>query len=395
MYSSFYSVVSFNHIPMKFTFSDSHDIDELNFRRLMLMSNELTFVERPSIQLIDNFGTIAQDSRIRRLLPKFENSQVKLNVEQPPTTMGNSYIYQEYFKTDLNNPQFINTVFEGVKNRWFGSNYFVAGNIKATNEFKDFRSWFLANEKEIKITDLNSIDFKNFGINEIKSKDDAMCAVAMTLYEKSIRVTSVTNISDKLSSNPLSINPYLDQLIKHRLSSKIYTGRKYNAKSLGVKLIQSIIPDEALIKISLDDLLEFRQDTSKYFDAWNVVINQLESKLLIDGFILSDNDILQIIDTDINPQLFELKNEIRSVRDKRFSNVMKIVKNNAIATIIGGSLTGISIPAAILSFIALNLKTPKLTDELIDSHNKLSDIKKSNGLTYLLEVDNLIKKGSS
>jgi hypothetical protein len=49
---------------MKLTFSDSPKIDELTFKRLLLLSSELTFVERPSIQLADNYGTVGMPSGV-------------------------------------------------------------------------------------------------------------------------------------------------------------------------------------------------------------------------------------------------------------------------------------------------------------------------------------------
>ena len=35
-----------------------------------------------------------------------------------------------------------------------------------------------------------------------------------------------------------------------------------------------MIPDEALFKIPVDDILEFREDTKKYYSAWTIEINK-------------------------------------------------------------------------------------------------------------------------
>jgi hypothetical protein len=376
---------------MKLVFSDSPNIDELTFKRLLLLGEEIAFVERPSIQFIEDIGTIATPSGIRGLLPKFEDSPVKLRVEMPPDTVFSSGFYQQYFKTDIANPDFISTVIEGIRNRWFYSHYFDTEKNRATAEFKDFHSWVLNNQEEISQTDLNSVDLTGFHF-EINNKENAYQAVKMILSEESLRVTSVTHISNKIASNPTSINPFLDKLINLRLSSEIYTGKNHNSKSLGMKLFQSMIPDEALLKIPVEEILSFREDTKKYYAAWTIEINKLEAQLAKEGFALSDKDIQNIIDTEINPKLLDLKNEIRRVRDKKFADILKVVKNNVVAVIAGGSLSAISLPAAILGFITTNLKTPKLTDDIIDNQFKLKDIKDSNGLTYLLKLNEKIEK---
>lgn len=375
---------------MKLVFSDSPNIDELTFKRLLLLGDEIAFVERPSIQFIKDIGTVSSPSGIRGLLTQFENAPVKLKVEMPPDTVFSSEFYQQYFKTDIANPEFISTVIEGIRNRWFYSHFFDTENNRATEEFKDFHSWILNNQEEISKTDLNSIDLTGFHF-DIKSKDNAYQAVKMIMSEESLRVTSVTHISNKIASNPTSINPFLDKLINLRLSSELYTGKSHNSRSLGMKLFQSMIPDEALLKIPVDEILSFREDTKKYYEAWTIEINRLEAQLAKEGFALSDKDIQNIIDTQINPKLFELKNEIRRVRDKKFADILKVVKNNVIAVIAGGTLSAISLPAAILGFITTNLKTPKLTDDIIDNQFKLKDIKDSNGLTYLLKLNEKIE----
>lgn len=376
---------------MKLVFSDSPNIDALTFKRLLLLGDEISFVERPSIQFIKDLGTVGVPSGIRELLPQFEHSPVKLRVEEPPNTVFNSGFYQQYFRTDIANPDFISTVIDGIRNRWFYSHFFSTENNRAAAEFKDFHSWILDNQTEISQTDLNSVDLTGFRF-EIKNKDNAYQAVKMILSEESLRVTSVTHISNKIASNPTSINPFLDKLINLRLSSELYTGKNHNSKTLGIRLFQSMIPDEALLKIPVEEILGFREDTKKYYESWTIEISRLEAQLAKEGFALSDKDIQNIIDTEINPKLFELKNEIRRVRDKKFADILKVVKNNVIAVIAGGTLSAINLPAAILGFITTNLKTPQLTDDIIDNHFKLKDIKDSNGLTYLLKINEIMEK---
>ncbi len=379
---------------MKLLFADTPTIDGLTFRRLMLLGSELSFVERPSILLADNYLTGGVYSNVAELIPKFDLSPIKLKIGQPPTTVFASNFYQEYYNKDLENPLFIDTVINGIQANRISHLIFDSTQNKNEGEYKDFKNWILKNRDKLKEFDFKSVERpdKIFKVTNLK---EAYFAFSTILSEQSLRVTSVINIAENFRTNPVSINPYLNLLINQRVTNRIYTGEDIRSRQLGLRLFEAMIPDEALVHLSIDDLLKFRKKTKSYYDAWEIESNRLESQLINGGFDFPESKIQKIIDTEINPKLFEYKNEIRRVRDEMFSKIMKLVKNVGISVITGGTLSTIDIPSAIYGFIATNLKTPELTDEIIDAHFKLRDIKRSNGLTYLMKVNQLINtKGS-
>ena len=197
---------------------------------------------------------------------------------------------------------------------------------------------------------------------------------------------------NKYESNSTSINPFLNKLIALRLSNEIYNGRSTRTRQVGLKLMDCVIPDEALKQISLPDLLDFREKTKVYFESWTIEMNKLEALLFKDNFSITDHDILNLYDTEINPRLRELKNEIRRIKDDRFKNILKTIKNTALSCIALETLSSLSVTGAIAGFIATNLKTPQLTDEIIDANFKIKDKKLSEGLTYLLKLQELTSK---
>lgn len=375
---------------MKLIYSDTPSVDGLTFRRLMLLGSELTFVERPSILLDENFGTVGMPSNIEQLKPQFEGSQIKLQVGVPPGSIFASDFYKEYFHKDLLNPYFIDTVIDGMESDWFSNSYFDPKENKNEGEFKEFKKWIVAHRNELKNIDFSSIK-KPDEVFKVTNKDEAYFAFRIMLSEESLRVTSILTIAEKFGGNPLSINPFLNKLISLRLSNEIYTGRKTQSRQLGIRLFEALIPDEALFHLTIDDLLLFRERTKDYYKAWEIEVNKLESQFLEKGVDFTNKQIQQIIDKEINPRLFECKQEIRRIRDDQFAKVMKLIKNVGLSIITGGTLSSISIPTAIAGFIATNLKTPKLTDDIIDTHFKLKDIKQSSGLTYLMKVNQLIE----
>ncbi len=373
---------------MKITFSDSPNIDELTFKRLVLLSNELIFVERPSISLADNFGTVGMPSGIRNLTNEFVGSPVKLIVDEPPNTVSNSAFYKKYFEKDLLNDEFLNTIFEGIENYWIYDNRFDPKQALTTGEFQDYRAWLLANQNEIKSLDIASIA-RPEEVFQITNKDEALFAFKIIAAEQSLRVTSVIHVCNKYESNPTSINPYLNKLIALRLSNQIYSGSHTRTRQVGLKLMDCVIPDEALMQIPLQDLLTFRQETKDYFENWTIEMNKLETLLFKDNFSITDHDIVNLYDTEINPRLRELKNEIRKIKDERFKNILKTIKNTALSGIALGTLSSLSVTGAIAGFIGTNLKTPQLTDDIIDANFKIKDKKLSDGLTYLLKLQEL------
>jgi hypothetical protein len=376
---------------MKLTFSDSPNIDELNFKRLLLLANELIFVERPSIHLAENYGTLGMHSNLDSLAKEFEGTPIKLIVDEPPNSSFNSDFYKKYFERDLLNPEFINVIFEGIKNYWIYDSHFDKPHKDTSEEFRDLRAWLLANQNEIKKLDIANIPQPET-IYRIKNRDEAYFIFKIIAAEESLRVTSVTHICNKYDSNPISINPYLNKLISLRFTSETYNGRPNKSRQLGLKLMDCIIPDESLKQIPFQEIVDFRIRAKDYFENWTIEINKLEAILFKDNISITDQDAIFLLDSDINPRLKELKNEIQKIRDDKFKDVIKTLKNTALSFIALGTLSSLSMTGAIASFIGANLRTPKFTDDIIDAEFKLKERKLSNGLTYLLKLQELIDR---
>src|SRR5688572_14504784 len=205
----------------------------------------------------------------------------------------------------------------------------------------------------------------------------------MLLAEKSMKCTSVLHVCNNIGSSPLVYNPYLNRLLTQRITNGMYTGKNTISRILGIKLIEGLIPDAALAKLSIEELLTFRDDTRAYYDAWITEVKKLEADLIKETFSFSDLEIQLFIESQIAPEILKLKNEIKKIRDDRFKDVMKIVKNTTISLISAGTLSALSLPAAVVAFILGHVKTPQLTDEIIDANVKLKQAKEFNNYTYL------------
>jgi len=146
------------------------------------------------------------------------------------------------------------------------------------------------------------------------------------------------------------------------------------------------------LHLSIDDILLFRKRTKEFYDVWEIELTKLENKILEEGIDFSNQQIQGIIDQEIAPQILKLKNDIINIRDEMFSKILKVVKNTALSLIAGGTLSAISIPAAIAGFIAFNIKNKDIADAIIDNYFSKKKLYRESGLTYILKVNQVIDK---
>src|SRR5687768_8559326 len=139
---------------MKLTFADSPGISDLNFKRLLLLSDELAFFDWPSINLAGNYGSVGQKSPLTNFIKDFEGSPIKLIVDEPPNSVFNSEFYLKYFEKDLQSKEFIGAILKGIEKGWIDDPHFVRNQKLNSAEFKDYKAWVLSHKNEILNTNL-------------------------------------------------------------------------------------------------------------------------------------------------------------------------------------------------------------------------------------------------
>jgi len=374
---------------MKLIYADSPEVDEFTFKRLMLLGSDLTFVERPSIQLAENFGTVGVPTNVTGLMPQFEGSAISLRIGKPPTSVFASDFYNKYFEIDLRNPAFIKIVLDALATNQTWHWYFDPKETQAEGEYFDMVAWIANRRPVLEAFDFNTITRPD-NVGCITSDHEARFAVRTLLAEASMRTTAVMNVSQESGGTPISGRPYLNQLLVARLSDASYTGIPVRTRQLGLRLFESLVPDEALLHLTITDLLLFRERTKSYYEAWAVEVAKLEADLAGATVDLTDTAIQNLIDSRITPSVLEVKNEIRNIRDEVLASAMKLVKNLGVSIVAAGSLYEANPTMAIGAFIASHLKSGAVTDDLIDAAFKIKNVRKSSGLTYLMKVNQLI-----
>ena len=377
---------------MNIIFSDNQSIDGLTLKKLMLTGNEITFVNRPSISLAKDVGTVAVNSVLVGLEEQLSNDIVKIKVIDPPTSVFSSEYYKQYFAIDQNNIDFKTTVLDGIKHHWIGS-WLLDSKGKKDNSvlgFPSLKDWVLNNRELILDTDLNSLPIKDAGsFFELDTKEDALSGFRTVLWESSLRVTAILYACNSELANPISISPYLDKAINIRRSDKNYVENAKPSRSLGYKVMDTLISDEALEFVEFPDILKFREETKGLYQNYIVEMNKLEAEIIKAGDTI---DINHIMDVSINPEMNRIRNELLKVRDNRFKKVLTMINNGVFTAITTGALSFVNLPMAILGFVGTQLKSPKITQEIIEDNFNLKELERQSHLTYLLKLNKMAEK---
>jgi hypothetical protein len=99
---------------MNLIFSDSSNIDGITLKKLMLVGNNISFIDRPSILLAKNVGTVGVHSNIKGFEEQLSNEVVKIKTITPPSSAFNSNFYKKYFQIDQNNVEFKKVVISAI-----------------------------------------------------------------------------------------------------------------------------------------------------------------------------------------------------------------------------------------------------------------------------------------
>src|SRR2546421_12720056 len=80
------------------------------FKRLLLLAEDVAFIDRPSVTFQD-WGTTGRASDIRRF--KVDDLPVSITAHELPSVPAEA-LYQPYISADIGNPRFLQGVFGGL-----------------------------------------------------------------------------------------------------------------------------------------------------------------------------------------------------------------------------------------------------------------------------------------
>lgn len=260
---------------MKLLYSGGEFCDQLTLKRLLVIAEEIHFMDRPSVTF-KNWGTVGHDSYARRI--DWSGSPVLIDVFRPPSGPAQG-LYAPYIEADINNPHFAQIVLEGFRTSddfakkfiQFGANYGsgtgeeIVRSIRQDNEL-------LSGPFHLEMDGPNLFD--------VSTPERRKQTFKTILIEASIKVTSAIVLAEETNSIPVSQDPFIARLIGLRVSDSAYVGGTSKISPyIGIDIAKSVIPDEALKNLKITQILEYREKAKDAYKAWITEVNKVTAKI--------------------------------------------------------------------------------------------------------------------
>jgi hypothetical protein len=312
---------------VKLLYIGTHFCPVDSLARLLVLGDELVFLDRPSVTF-DNWGTIGAQSYMRRY--SFKGSPVTVSVVEPA-----SGLYESYVQADITNPAFVKAFLDGLKSDDAFAERFLPpdANYGDGRNGVDIRRLLVADESLYDVAlDLSRDDPSLMYKPEMP---EGRRAVAKTLIvDASVQVTSALLMADEIDALPIADDVTYPKLLALRASSSNYVGGTHSlAPRLGLEFARAIIPDEVLRKLDFKDIFEYRNKSKDVYKGWNVEISKTAAKISESDLKDLDETIRKLIATELLPKVLEYENELVSIRDKLFGDLIKGVSTWEFPTI--------------------------------------------------------------
>jgi hypothetical protein len=221
---------------------------------------------------------------------------------------------------------------------------------------------------------------KMFTIDEIGRQ----VTFKLFLIEASIKITNaLINYEDK-HFIPVTDNPHMSKLFTMRGLNPIYTENYASiAPTLGLEIIKSLFPDEALNHLLVKDILEYRTRTKDVYHEWLIEINKISTHY--DNFSADQiiNQFPKIMAKEITPKISEYRNEMKAVRNEMFKDLLNKITNWKVPTLSLAAWAAMGPSALIGAFI---MSATNTLPDWINYFNKRKATELKHSISYLLKL---------
>jgi hypothetical protein len=326
--------------------------------------------------MFGNWGTIGSPSFFRSV--KADGSPVGISVFSPPSGPVNS-LYQKYIETDIQNIEFIKTFLDGLRNSDAFTNKFIQLEADYGSSTGAQMRSALINDPKL-LAPLES-SVRQEHMSDIHTELGRRETLKVHVIEASVNVTSALLISEHTGTLPVTDDPYFSRLLALRTFDSAYIGGVSRlAPFLGYEIAKAVIPDEVLQHLKIFEILEYREKSKDAYSAWSTEINRVSSK--VDQFDPDHaEEIRRLIATELAPQITEFRNEMSSVRDKLFGNMVKSVSKWQLPALTLAYLTNLGVKGAITIFASTLVQSVPSIVEYIQARR---DVSRTHAVSYLV-----------
>jgi len=366
---------------MKLLYSGSTFCDEPVLKRLLVVAEEIHFMDRPSVTF-GGWGTIGHHSLARRI--DSSGSPVLIGALSPPSGPGDR-LYNPYIEADINNPEFASIVLDGIqysdefalKFIQFEANY--RSGIKGKEIVQALRTDcdLLENKLDLEVDGTNMFD--------VSSHESRRNTFKIILIEASINITSTVILAEESGIIPVSEDSYIIKLIASRASDSAYVGGTSKISPyIGLDVVKAVIPDELLKQITIPEILKYREKAKDAYTAWSTEINRVAAGISnIDGITTEKDEIARVIAADLMPQIVEYRNDMCAIRDDLFSDLLKKIVTWEVPSLSLAYLANLGFAGAIALFASA--LTPAIPDA-VDYFKEKRNLERRNAMSFLIRL---------
>lgn len=366
---------------MQLLFTGESFCSEISLKRLLLIAEDLRFLDRPSVTF-ENWGTIGADSFARRIDPT--GSPVYIGAESPPSGPA-KHLYEPYILADINNPEFSKVVFDAfVASNQFAhkfvqpkANYGEATGVEIIGALRADHG-LLKGERTLKLDGPEM-----FRISSAEARRNTFKTI---LIEASISVTSALLVAEKTGFLPVSDDPAFVCLLGIRTIGSPYVGGTARlAPQLGLAVAQAIVPDSILAELSVPDILKYREKAKAPYTSWQIQMNRAAAELS-ELKQLSPDDISRFIQAEVMPTIDEHRIEMENIRDEMFAELLKKVTTWEVPTLSLAYLANLGLGSAMALFAsALSPAIP----EVVEYFKNRRAVERKNSMSFLIGASRL------
>ena len=364
---------------MRVLYAGGTRCDYKTLQRLILIANEIAFMDRPSVTFGD-WGTIGIDSEFRRI--DTSNAPITFSVHAPPSGPA-SRLYRDYIDADLGNNNFISSFITGLSSdKIFQSRFISLEANYGSFTGKDVLDALL---QDSSLREANLKDpVRGHLMYQISTPEGRLETLKLLLVEASIYVTNALVISESSELLPVADDPYLCHLISLRSGDSKYVRQRPKVSPyLGLAIASAVIPDEALSKLNVNDLFEYRQVAKDVYESWTIEVDRLATRIDdIDPDEL-ETAISGIINGEVRPRLIEYHNEMKLIRDKLFGDLVKKVTTWEMPTLSLAYLVNLNSASALAAFASA---LAPAVQPVVDYYLRRREVRRRNSLAYLVGV---------
>jgi hypothetical protein len=370
---------------MKVVFTGHSACNYLTLQRLLLVADEIGFIDRPAV-MFGNWGLIGHDADIRRFIR--DGLPVVLSAHEPPSG-ATAALYNKFVEKDLATPSFIQTVAEGLaRNEDFARKFFqFEANYGDGMKGSDILDALV---NDVALANKTYCDPEKAGFMKgIKTSEGRDELFKMELIEASVQVTSAMFVAERTGLFPVTDDPYYSKLLTLRATDVGYIGRPgMIVAPLGLAIAKAVIPDAALEHIEIPALLEYRKATKDAYDAWAVELDRLAATIAETEPEKISNQIRTIIAKEVAPKVIQYRNEMVSVRDKLFGDLIKTIVKWEVPSLSLAYVGEFSLSVALAFFSAAAVPA---VPSVVDYFQGRRELARKNSLSYLIGVTKVKK----